>query len=965
MPATKAQGTDVDWKIVHEGWLYQRRSGNILLLRRPTLAPRYLVLCSLPVPRLALFEQRSDARSPYGSPVAQMELSKEVELWRANGTPGFKRPLSKAGDKDTGRRSSIASLSSVAQLPGGGASTADSTLVIKYGKEKWTLECASPSDRDEWLTAIEQVIAAYEERLGKPPQPAPPRKEEGRVSLWGLEILGQADISLLLGKTDDGEREEEEEIRMAPIVGVNEFVKPTGWNEEHRQAVDQWRATGQAEWDLKRLLVMQRFNRAAAESTRQLVDGLAMTGKSRLCDPQRVYCSEDGQLRLCFCLCYDDDEVDDEQVERVHARIRRELHAMHRISTDRNAAGIHPMHLTAVIEYKGFWLMATGAPGGDEDDLRLVTDAKERAGVILKVAPRDAPQCSVYATKDGQRHLLANIGDLLTTASSATSEERLCALLADLESCLVLPLDSLEWTAELHRRGLPASSLGWLAAKTGLPHIRDAATIEMLARTVKCLLRPRLRQVVFAGKTASLGTGNELAAVVAAALNALLATNGWSPELVEMGESKFGGYRLRRECVAELPRSMLLAALAYHCAVSLGSTTAGAIYPEDIAFVTKPVVCREYTPPIWSAKGRDELEAKMDVARLLAETASLAREQRASLAVLLAQLKEHAAIGRSLCPVDHPARLLLAKDDSASQLLVPPEHPLTIMLRQQEADAIAARHASDPRLLPLLQNMLAVSIKALGRAHPWTRRLVIRIGHWHAGHKQLDDAIVFFQDAIKSASTSIKKGDTDEERLLLPSLWQSISECQEHKDELEAALCSIQQAIGLLEPMRSSDIVPALCTAARLCLLIYSVHCGDALVPCPSASAPLKVLLGPLPKPMPLLTAEASDVLVLARSYLERLFLRASASEKERLVLARQLAGLNLRLAQASQRIVIDSLPRPAKGSNAARLAPVTIAAEGGGQQQWLEGVRRTVDEGGAAELQALIALACMDTNDS
>src|SRR5262249_30332546 len=150
--------------------------------------------------------------------------------------------------------------------------------------------------------------------------------------------------------------------------------------------------------------------------------------------------------------------------------------------------------------------------------------------------------------------------------------------------------------------------------------------------------------------------------------------------------------------------------------------------------------------------------------------------------------------------------------------------PLAILLRQQEADAIAARHAADPRLLPLLQNMLAVSVKALGRAHPWTRRLVIRIGHWHAGHKQLDDAIVFFQDAIKSASAGTGRGDGDEERLLLlPSLWQSVAECQEQRDELEAALRSIQQAIELFEAAHAPDIVAALCTAARLCLLIYSM----------------------------------------------------------------------------------------------------------------------------------------------
>ena len=913
------------------------------------------------MPRLALFEQRSDARSPYGSPVAQVELSKEVELRCANEGKGFRQPISSKTDdkkKDMSRRSSIVSLSSVVQKAHNGASN-NSTLVIKYGKEKWTLECATPSDRDEWLGAIKEAIEAYEERLGTPPQVTPVREvEEGGVSLWGVEILGQADIDLLLGNIDGGEHEEEE-VRMAPIVSASEPVKPIGWNEEHRQVVDQWRVTRQAEWDLKRLLVLQRFNRAAAESARQLVDGLSMTGKSRVCDPQREYCSEDGQLRLRFCLCYDDEEVEDEHVEPVHAKIRKELHAMHKLSADRNAIGIHPLHLTTVIEYKGFWLMATGAPGSDEDDLRLVTDAKERANVILKVAPKDEPHCSVYVAKDGQRHLLANIGDLLATASAA-SEEQLHALLADLESCLVLPLDSHEWTAELHRRGLPISSLGWLAAKTGLPHIRDAAMIEVLARTVKCLLRPRLRQIVLERKSVFPMADSELVAMVAAAFNALLSTSGWSPELVEMAESKFG-HRLRRESVAELPRNMLLPALAYHCSISLTSTTIGALYPADITFVAKPVVCSEYIPLTWSAKGRDELETKMDVARLLAETTSFAREQRASLAVLLAQLKEHALLGRALCPADHPARLLLVKDN-LSQSLIPLEHPLTIMLRQQEADAIAAHHSSDPRLLPLLQNILAASIKALGRAHPWTRRLVIRIGHWHAGHEQFDDAIVFFQDAIKSASNNIKKNDSEEERLLLPSLWQSISECQEQKDELEAALRSIQQAIELLEPIRSSEIVPALCTAARLCLLIYSMHCGDALVvPSTSTNAPLKVLLGPLPKPMSLLTAEVNDVLVLACGYLERLFLRPSNSQKERLVLARQIAGLNLRLAQASQRIVIDSLPRSTKSSDVAKCTSLTSTAEG--QPQWIEGVKRVVQEGGVSELQALIAFACMNND--
>lgn len=172
-------------------------------------------------------------------------------------------------------------------------------------------------------------------------------------------------------------------------------------------------------------------------------------------------------------------------------------------------------------------------------------------------------------------------GDLI--AIKSLRDQRLPDFLAKLESLEILPLDSEAWRTEMHRAGLNMALLGAVARETSLPHIREAVTIEMIARTTKLILRSRLRgSILHFRDVQALRVEEELTATVVEALNGILCMDPqWTEEVLATAEDHFG-YRIEMERVRHLPRNALLMALQHHCSLQLAESAYTRTAPGDI-----------------------------------------------------------------------------------------------------------------------------------------------------------------------------------------------------------------------------------------------------------------------------------------------------------------------------------------------------------------------------------------------
>lgn len=134
-------------------------------------------------------------------------------------------------------------------------------------------------------------------------------------------------------------------------------------------------------------------------------------------------------------------------------------------------------------------------------------------------------------------------------------------------------------------------------------------------------------------------------------------------------------------------------------------------------------------------------------------------------------------------------------------------HPIIIHIRRAENDLlqrmverlkIASTSKGNPlkeiliESLSCRQDALAISIKVLGRSHPVTKDLIISIGDLQQRIENLDEAISYFQDALKILS----KNDHSIERV---KLYLNIARCYQKKGELDTALNFGQEARKCLE----------------------------------------------------------------------------------------------------------------------------------------------------------------------
>jgi len=127
-----------------------------------------------------------------------------------------------------------------------------------------------------------------------------------------------------------------------------------------------------------------------------------------------------------------------------------------------------------------------------------------------------------------------------------------------------------------------------------------------------------------------------------------------------------------------------------------------------------------------------------------------------------------------------------------------PHHPVIVEMHQKVAKVWASLASSQlPR--PLIDSLdahqlaLAVSTKALGRVHRLTRNQVLRIAEINHQLERYDEALSFFNDALKSAQ------QCGANALTLGDIILSIASCHHDKGNLDDALEQARRAQAVLE----------------------------------------------------------------------------------------------------------------------------------------------------------------------
>ena len=239
-------------------------------------------------------------------------------------------------------------------------------------------------------------------------------------------------------------------------------------------------------------------------------------------------------------------------------------------------------------------------------------------------------------------------------------------------------------------------------------------------------------------------------------------------------------------------------------------------------------------------------------------------------------------------------------------------HPLLVCVHQEVANMFASlTHNSSTILnesLQARQKALADSTKALGRIHKWTRTQVLKIGDINKSMGNLDDALNFYQDALKSAQQCGAGALTQGEICL------SISSCQQEKGDLDEALASAKRSRTLLEGNLNGGNSKDFPDAKSETVANHFSSLNETLERSYTVIAELaqKIYEDVREETTSVLSEDIQLHLNLAVECYERLFdgirQKPEIDGSKLLAVLKRILGLKLRLARPSQKILLNAI---------------------------------------------------------
>lgn len=337
-------------------------------------------------------------------------------------------------------------------------------------------------------------------------------------------------------------------------------------------------------------------------------------------------------------------------------------------------------------------------------------------------------------------------------------------------------------------------------------------------------------------------------------------------------------------------------------------------------------------------------------------------------------------IGRSKQPIcsTSAARNALSEVVKASQEALAiarthlgDHHPIHIQILQEEflllkrlADRlkIASTSKGNPakeiaeESLNCRQAALSTSIRVLGRSHSMTRSLIESIGTLHQSIGNFDDAINFFQEALKI----IGRNENSIERV---KIYLNISKCYQRKGELETALQFAQDSkVNLEERQREGTLSSEESVILDNCHLLIA-ELAMAIVTNGDANT-----LGNWDDQQ-VMSAELLNLISLAADSFEQLYER-TRSHPDRLdadevvKLTRKIVALRLQLARPAQKTLVKAARRlPSQPSDQVKgkdllLRMVTATSVTLFADRILDAAEQNPTSSGMEELRLLVLIA-------
>jgi hypothetical protein len=369
-----------EWIESKKGWVYERKR-HLLISKQ--LIPRWMVLYSKPIPSLALYEQRSDAKPPY-APLVHYNLTEiDVVLQQGTDSSGNASVSVDKEKSDKIKRSSSVIARNAAKIKEFVAPTKSSKPLLQVsstlpGSSKLlTLAVESDREAQDWLTRITNERLAYQQSLFKVDpiieQANQQNMELRRLQEKELRLPGTAAVVVsggimdaLIGNLDKrpnetmvAETTEIESLLGEMTMGVNkddasddpEASIPFG--SDYLMALSRrYAATSDKDrlrWELEAERVRSRFGAVLIRHAIRLIDNY-----HRQDSPHRQSLGHSIQLELLTG--YGDEDVQDEaEILDADLALKNELLAQAYVSWQTKVPLLTP--LMQVIEYKGFRML--------------------------------------------------------------------------------------------------------------------------------------------------------------------------------------------------------------------------------------------------------------------------------------------------------------------------------------------------------------------------------------------------------------------------------------------------------------------------------------------------------------------------------------------------------------------------------------------------------------------------------
>ena len=241
-----------------------------------------------------------------------------------------------------------------------------------------------------------------------------------------------------------------------------------------------------------------------------------------------------------------------------------------------------------------------------------------------------------------------------------------------------------------------------------------------------------------------------------------------------------------------------------------------------------------------------------------------------------------------------------------------PHHPLHVCIHQEVAELFISLSHNTPSILSealqARQKALSDSTKALGRIHKWTRAQVLKIGDINKSMGNLDDALNFYQDGLKSAQ------QCGSNVLVLGEICLSVSSCQQEKGDLDEALVSAKRARTLLEGNSNSTNTKEYTNAKSESVVNHFSSLNETLERAYTVIADLaqKIYEDVREDSTTVLSEDIQLHLNLAVECYEKLFdairQKPEIDGAKLLAVLKRIINLKLRLARPSQKILLNAI---------------------------------------------------------